>query len=238
MKLLAGTSGFSYKQWKGAFYPAGIRPSEMLSFYASQLPIVEINNTFYRLPRPEQLREWRAQVPAAFRFAIKAPRRITHVKRLAGCESELDYLFTALRELGPALGSILFQLPPFQRCDVPRLAAFLEGLPQGCRAAFEFRHPSWFEHGVYDVLASRGLALVMSETDDSGPLDSLPWTAPWAYLRLRKTDYSDAELDAWLTRLTAARLDEAQVFFKHEDEARGPLFAATFIHRHASGSSS
>jgi uncharacterized protein YecE (DUF72 family) len=230
MKLLAGTSGFSYKEWKGAFYPDKIRPDGMLAFYAGRLPIVEINNTFYRLPKPEQLREWRAQVPPTFRFAVKAPRRITHVKRLADCAGEMQYLLTALRELDPMLGSILFQLPPFQRCDLPRLSTFTDLLPEGCRAAFEFRHASWHDDGVYALLAARNFALVMSETDDSGPLD-LPWTARWAYLRLRKTDYTNAQLQAWLDRLRAAPLDEAQVFFKHEDEAKGPLLAEWFLNR-------
>jgi len=237
MRLLAGTSGFSYKEWKGAFYPEKARPHEMLAFYASRLPVVEINNTFYRLPKPEQLREWRSQVPTTFKFAVKAPRRITHVKRLADCGAEVEYLLGALREIEPQLGSILFQLPPFQRCDVPRLAAFAALLPDGCRAAFEFRHPSWFDDAVYRVLAERNFALVLSETDESA-VAGLPWTARWAYLRLRKTDYSDAELTAWLGRLAAASLEEAQVFFKHEDEAKGPLLALELLSRYSSASSS
>ena len=237
MKLLAGTSGFSYKEWKGPFYPEKLRADEMLRFYASRLPTVEINNTFYRLPRAEQLREWRARVPATFRFAIKAPRRITHVKRLADCGADVEYLLNALRELEPLLGSILFQLPPFQRCDLPRLAAFAEQLPADCRAAFEFRHASWFDDAVFALLAARNFALVLSETDESDPAN-LPWTADWAYLRLRKTEYTDAELARWLERLAAAKLEEAQVFFKHEDEAKGPLLAEAFLSRYSSASGS
>lgn len=233
MKLYAGTSGFSYKEWKGPFYPPKLRADEMLAFYSSRLPIVEINNTFYRQPNAELLQAWRAAVPSTFRFAVKAPRRITHIKRLADCEAELQYFLTALHALEPMIGSVLFQLPPFQRCDVPRLAAFTALLPAECRAAFEFRHTSWFDEAVFSVLADRNCALVHSETDESGPLD-LPWTARWAYLRLRKTDYTAAELDAWLARLRSSTLDEAQIFFKHEDEAKGPLLAEAFLSRWSS----
>ncbi len=237
MRLLAGTSGFSYKEWKGAFYPEKARANEMLAFYASRLPIVEINNTFYRLPKAEQLREWRSQVPDSFEFAVKASRRITHIKRLADCAADVEYFSSVVREIEPQLASVLFQLPPFQRCDVPRLAEFVRLLPEGYRAAFEFRHPSWFDAAVYDVLAQRNFALVLSETDETD-VAQLPWTARWAYLRLRKTNYTDAELDAWLERLSTAGLEEAQVFFKHEDEAKGPLLASEFLSRYSRASGS
>lgn len=228
MHILAGTSGFSYKEWKGPFYPAKLPAKRMLAYYAERLPIVEINNTFYRLPKAETLADWRAQVPDTFRFAVKATRRITHLKRLKDCHEELQYLLTTLQTLGEGLGSILFQLPPFFRCDVPTLAAFVELLPRGTKAAFEFRHESWFETAVFDLLARRGLPLVVTETDDA-PAPELPWTADWTYLRLRKSAYAEDELVRWIERLVAAGLEQAQVFFKHEEAAAGPHFAERFL---------
>jgi uncharacterized protein YecE (DUF72 family) len=228
LRLLVGTSGFSYKEWKGPFYPEKLPAREMLAYYAGRLPIVEINNTFYRLPRPDVLAGWRAQVPPTFRFAIKAARRITHLKRLKDCAGELGYLLETLAALGPALGSVLFQLPPFFKRDVPTLQAFVALLPEGAKAAFEFRHDSWLDSEVFALLASRDFALVVSETDEK-PARELPWTADWTYLRLRKSSYPQRELEAWLDRLVAGGLKEAQVFFKHEDEAAGPRFAEQFL---------
>jgi uncharacterized protein YecE (DUF72 family) len=227
MKILAGTSGFSYKEWAGAFYPDKLPAKGMLTYYATRLPIVEINNTFYRMPNEAAIAAWRAQVPESFRFAIKAPRRITHVKRLKGCEAELKFLFTALEALGPSLGSILFQLPPYAKVDVASLAAFVELLPAGCHAAFEFRNESWLDREVYSLLESRNLAQVHSEGERALEQD-LRWTADWAYLRLRRVVYTQADLDVWLKRLRNANLVEAQVFFKHEDQATGPLLAEQF----------
>jgi uncharacterized protein YecE (DUF72 family) len=229
MRILAGTSGFSYKEWQGPFYPEKLPAKAMLGFYATRLPTVEINNTFYRLPTAALLEGWRKQVPESFRFAVKAPRRITHIKRLKDCADEAGYLLTALQALEPGLGSILFQLPPFFKRDAQALAAFTEILPSGCKAAFEFRHDSWFDAETYDVLRARNFALVQSEEADTPPDRLLPWTADWAYLRLRKVDYVEADLAAWLERLRAADLDEAQVFFKHEDEATGPKLAERFL---------
>jgi uncharacterized protein YecE (DUF72 family) len=228
MRLLAGTSGFSYKEWQGPFYPEKLPAKAMLGHYAGRLPIVEINNTFYRMPNAAALEAWRAQVPETFRFAIKAPRRITHIRRLKDCGTEIEYLFAALPAIEPCLGSILFQLPPFFKRDVDVLAAFVAELPRGCRAAFEFRHDSWFADDVYAVLAARNFALVHSESDDT-PARDLPWTADWAYLRLRKTAYSTADLAAKLAKLRAAKLAEVQVFFKHEDEATGPRLALQLL---------
>src|SRR5690606_25091104 len=205
MAILAGTSGFSYKEWKGSFYPDRLPANAMLAYYASRLPAVEINNTFYRLPSAELVAGWRAQVPAGFRFALKAPRRITHVKRLADCAAELDAFLAAAARLGESLGAVLFQLPPHARVDAGRLAEFAAGLPSGTRAAFEFRHASWFAEPVYDVLAEHNFALAISESGPESKTD-LPWTADWAYLRLRKPGYDGAELRAWADRLRAAKL--------------------------------
>jgi uncharacterized protein YecE (DUF72 family) len=227
-RVLAGTSGFSYKEWKGHFYPQKLPAKGMLGFYATRLPIVEINNTFYRLPKAPVLAEWCAQVPPGFRFAIKAPRRITHLKRLRDCEEELSYFFATLETLGERLASILFQLPPFFRRDDDVLARFLAALPKGTKAAFEFRHDSWFDDAVFALLATRRVALVITETDEA-PARPLPWTASWTYLRLRKSSYGTDELASWLDKLLDADLEEAQVFFKHEDEAAGPRFAEALL---------
>jgi uncharacterized protein YecE (DUF72 family) len=227
MRLLAGTSGFSYKEWVGEFYPAKTQPKAMLAYYATRLPTVEINNTFYRMPTRAQLTGWRAQVSDAFRFAVKAPRRVSHIKRLRDCGDEMRVLLDGLAALGPCLGSVLVQLPPFFKVDVAALADFAAVLPAGCRAAFEFRNPSWLVDEVLDVLRGRDFALVQSESEEG--YEPLPWTADWAYLRLRKAAYSDAELRAWLERLRAAGVSEAQVFFKHEDAATGPKLAERLL---------
>ena len=231
MRLFAGTSGFSYKEWCGEFYPPKLPAREMLAHYAQRLPTVEINNTFYRLPTAALLEGWRSQVPESFRFAVKTPRRISHVKRLRDCGDDFRVLLKALETLEPCLGPLLVQLPPFFKCDREVLRAFVGEIPAGCHAAFEFRHESWFVPEVYDLLASRNLAVVQSEEADG--FTPAPWTADWAYLRLRKVDYTDADLDAWLARLRAGTLKSAHVYFKHEDAATGPKLAATFLERAA-----
>jgi uncharacterized protein YecE (DUF72 family) len=228
MKILAGTSGFSYKEWVGEFYPEKQQAKSMLAYYATRLPTVEINNTFYRMPNAAALQGWRSQVPESFRFAIKAPRRITHAKRLKDCASEVRYLLDALAAMGPCVGSILFQLPPHAKRDAGALGAFVELLPSGCRAAFEFRNASWFADEIYALLAGRNLALVQAEGDEAVERE-LPWTADWAYLRLRRVAYTESDLEVWLGRLRAAKLVEAQVFFKHEDQATGPKLAEQFL---------
>ncbi len=231
MQLFAGTSGFSYKEWCGEFYPPKLPPREMLTHYAQRLPTVEINNTFYRLPTAALLAGWRSQVPESFRFAVKTPRRISHVKRLRDCGDDFRVLLKALETLEPCLGPLLVQLPPFFKCDPDVLAAFVAELPAGCHAAFEFRHESWFVPQVYDLLASRNLAVVQSE--EAAGFTPAPWTADWAYLRLRKVDYTDADLDTWLSRLNTAALKSAHVYFKHEDAGTGPKLAAKFLERAA-----
>lgn len=228
MKLYAGTSGYSYSEWKGSFYPPTLPAAKMLSFYAERLPAVEINNTFYRLPRTDLLESWAAQVPEAFRFAIKASRRITHVKRLADAAEETDYLLNTLQVLGERLGVILFQLPPYLRKDLPRLERFVQLLPEGTPAAFEFRERSWFDEDVLACLRARALALCIADTDE-GVVEAITSTAPWGYLRLRRAEYSDADLAAWLHRVQGPDWEQAYVFFKHEDEGTGPRLAARFL---------
>jgi len=226
MRVLVGTSGFSYPAWRGSFYPEKLPESKMLGHYATRMGAVEINNTFYRMPTPETLARWAAETPDAFRFALKSPRRITHDRRLSDVTSAVERLDQAARALGEKLGPILFQLPPNMKKDVVRLDDFLATLPPGLRAAMEFRHTSWFEDDVYACLRTRGAALCIAESEElaTPPIA----TAPWGYLRLRRQDYDRAALDAWAERIQGQSWETAYVFFKHEDEAKGPDFAATF----------
>lgn len=223
MQLFCGTSGFSYKEWKGPFYPVGLAAADMLAWYATRLPTVEINNTFYRLPNPSLLERWRDQVPAHFRFAVKMSRRITHVKRLTDCAEETQRFFDVTRLLGEKLGAVLIQLPPQLRVDLERLERFLELLPGDCPIAFEFRHPSWRDDAVLSVLAARAAAWV--EMDETGAIapERLPDTAKFTYLRLRAADYSPDVLRSW--RRACAPFERALIYFKHEDKAQGPALA-------------
>ena len=181
MTLYVGTSGYSYKEWKGTFYPEKIPAKEMLSYYAARLPAVEINNTFYRLPQKSVLENWKEQVPASFRFSVKASQRITHFKRLKDVAEETGYLLDTAAALADRLGPILFQLPPNMKKDLPRLQDFLGCLPAGTRAAFEFRHPTWFDDDVLEVLSGKNHALCISDTDDL-PATHIDKTADWGYL--------------------------------------------------------
>lgn len=227
MRLLSGTSGFSYKEWKGAFYPEGLSATEMLRFYAERLPAVEINNTFYRLPRESVLEGWASQVGEGFRFALKASRRITHFKRLKEAEEETGYMLRTASVLGERLGAVLYQLPPNLKQDIERLDSFLAGLADPGRSAFEFRHESWFDETTYDCLRSYGAALCVADTDDAdGQIIS---TALWGYVRLRKEAYADDTLTTWADRIRSAGWDRAFVFFKHEDDAAGPHMAQRFL---------
>jgi uncharacterized protein YecE (DUF72 family) len=226
MQILVGTSGFSYAPWRGTFYPEKLPQERMLAYYAEKLPAVEINNTFYHMPKAEMLRGWAGETPDGFRFALKSPRRITHQQKLADVADSLAHLHEAAITLGNKLGPILFQLPPFLRKDVPRLTSFLAGLPPGMRAALEFRHASWFSPDVYEALRARDAALCIAESEDlATPLEP---TASWGYLRLRRQDYGDQELAAWAERLRAqaASWRTAYVFFKHEEQGKGPVLAA------------
>ena len=225
MDCFVGTSGYSYKEWKGTFYPAKLPANRMLGHYAGQLPAVEINNTFYRPPSESVLAAWAAQVPEHFRFALKAPQEITHVRRLAGAGDLVLQLADAAGTLGRRLGPILFQLPPNFRKDAPLLRDFLAELPRGCRAALEFRHESWFTDEVFALLRDHDAALCVADADD-GPEVPLVATAAWGYLRLRRADYPDDALNLWAGRIRAQGWGECFAFFKHEDAGTGPRFAA------------
>jgi len=222
VRILAGTSGWSYVAWRGTFYPPGLPSTRMLAEYASRLPTVEVNATAYRTPKPEQLAAWRSQAPHGFVFAVKAPQWITHRLRLRGAESSLARFLAATAELGDALGPVLFQLPPSMRKDLPLLRDFLALLPRGGRAAFQLPG-DWVEPDVIQALADAGAALCAVDGDDrSTPLVA---TAPFAYLRLRRAAYDDPALGAWLAELAARPWAEAFVYFKHEDGALGPRYA-------------
>jgi len=227
--IYAGTSGFSYKEWKGAFYPEKIKPDEMLAFYGTKLPAVEINNTFYRMPKKAVLEGWAEKVPEHFRFVIKASRRITHFKRLHDTDAEVSYLLSQLEELGDRLGCLLFQLPPNLKVDTDRLKIFLASLPGGTPAAFEFRHDSWFEEPVFDALRDAGAALCQADNDDDKKAPDIIATAPWGYLRLRRAKYSPAALKKWMKAIQDQDWSHSFVFFKHEDDAAGPKMAERFM---------
>jgi uncharacterized protein YecE (DUF72 family) len=226
LHLLAGASGYSYKPWKGPFYPKDLPDAEMLGFYAERLPTVEINNTFYRLPKAAVLEEWAARTPADFRFVLKASRKITHIHRLKDVGEMTGYLFETAAALGPKLGPILFQLPPYLKKDVDRLRRFFDGVGRGC-VAFEFRDESWLDDDVLEVLRGHDAALCVADTEGGPAGDDLPLpaTAGFGYLRLRRDDYDDAGLVRWLERIRAQPWSQAYVFFKHEDEGAAPRLA-------------
>ncbi|MGD8497048.1 MAG: DUF72 domain-containing protein [Gemmatimonadales bacterium] len=233
MTIRAGTSGFSYKEWKGEFYPADLPASQMLAFYAGRLPAVEINNTFYRMPKPEVLESWAERTPERFRFVLKASRRITHFKRLDAVDDELRYFLSTAGTLGPRLGAVLFQLPPNFKLDLGRLSSFLDLLGDPGRTAFEFRHPSWNADEVRQLLSERGAALVTADTDEEA--GRIVRTGSLGYLRLRRESYDADALADWATRVRDAGWSEAYVFFKHEDDAAGPRMAAEFMELLAAG---
>jgi uncharacterized protein YecE (DUF72 family) len=227
-RLAAGASGYSFKEWKGSFYPQNLKPEGMLAWYAERLPTVEINNTFYQMPKVAVLENWAKSTPEAFRFAIKASRRITHIARLKpeSAADSVDYLYRNLAALGAKRGPVLFQLPPAMKKDLPRLSGFLRLLPEGHGAAFEFRNASWFSDDVYEALRTAGAALCLSEREDNAP-PPLVETAAWGYVRLRLETYSDDDLRHWADRLAATAWRDIYVYFMHEPTA--PAYARTLM---------
>jgi len=223
MELWAGTSGYSYKEWCGHFYPEKLPGTAMLRYYAERFRTVEINNTFYRMPAESMLTQWTQQVPGNFAFTLKAPRRITHDNRLRDSEGNVAEFIRRAEILGDRLGVILFQLPPYLKKDVPRLNDFLALLPAGKQFAFEFRNETWQDDEIYDTLRRRGAILCVTDTDEG----DTPFvaTADCGYLRLRRTHYNDEELAAWAAQIAAKALPRTYVYFMHEDEALGTRFA-------------
>jgi uncharacterized protein YecE (DUF72 family) len=227
MKIYIGTSGFGYKEWKGIFYPEKIAPKEMLRFYSEHFNTVEVNNTFYHMPTEGLLPSWAGQVPDNFVFAFKAPQIITHLKRLRNVEEETEYLFRTLSLLDRKLGPVLFQFPKSFQADRPQLEAFLDLIPPNNSCAFDFRSPSWHGTEILDLLKERRCSLCLEDTDDN-PTREITGTASWGYLRLRRTEYSEADLSQWLERILKQKWEKAFVFFKHEEEALGPQRAIRF----------
>lgn len=225
MAILVGTSGYNYPEWRGSFYPEKLAANRMLAYYAEQFPTVEINYTFYRMPTEALLESWRLGTPDRFCFTLKAPRRITHDARLRGCESLVEALCRTAPVLGTKLGLLLFQLPPTSRKDAALLASFVSMLPAGARAAFEFRHESWFDPEVFAILRDRNLALCIADSEKmSTPLEM---TADYAYFRLRDEGYQESDLLRWAEVIGGLSVADTFVYFKHEEQGLGPVFART-----------
>jgi uncharacterized protein YecE (DUF72 family) len=228
MNLYVGTSGYSYKEWKGTFYPEDLPEKQMLHFYGERFRTVEINNTFYRMPKASVLEAWTAEVPADFKFVLKASQRITHMQRLKDADDSLAYLLKVAGVLKEQLGPLLFQLPPYLKKDVPRLRDFLQLLPAERCAAFEFRHQTWFDSEVFELLREHEAVLCIAEAENDLEIPFVS-TADWGYLRLRRPDYGDKELKDWSKQVRDQGWREAYIFFKHEEEGKGPAMAKRFL---------
>ena len=227
MKIRVGTSGYGYKEWKGVFYPEKISPHEMLHFYGTRLNAVEINYTFYHMPTVAGLSDWAEQVPDDFTFSLKAPQVITHQKLLRHVGEETKYFFRTLALLEKKAGPPLFQLPGSFRAKPEVLEEFLTLIPDTMPCAFEFRSKSWFKKEILDLLRAKGHSLCTADSDEK-PAEEIISTANWGYLRLRRSDYTEADLSQWLERILAQNWEQVFVFFKHEDEAKGPELARRF----------
>jgi uncharacterized protein YecE (DUF72 family) len=228
MQVRVGTSGYNYPEWKGTFYPADLKSARFLPYYAERFSTVEINATFYRMPTAKTVEAWAAAVPDGFTFVLKAPQRITHFARLRDVDDPVRAFCDAARALGPRLGPLFFQLPPNLKKDVSRLGDVLVLLPPDLRAAFEFRHESWFADDVYERLRARNAALCIADTEEgTTPAEA---TADWGYLRLRAVEYPDEDLRRWVAtvRRVGAHWRDAFVFFKHEERGTGPALARRF----------
>jgi uncharacterized protein YecE (DUF72 family) len=223
MRVRVGTSGFSYKEWKGTFYPEDLPDARMLGYYAERFDTVEINNTFYRMPKPSVVAGWGAEVPRDFSFALKAQGKLVHWGKVEELGSTAKTFFAAAGKLGPKLGPVLVALPGYQQKSLDKLRTFLAFVPKGVRVAFDVAHPSWHDEEVYAELRARGAALCL--VDDTAVTTPLVATAPFGYLRLRKTTYGRAQIAAWAERILAQPWREAWVFLKHEDAATGPRLA-------------
>ena len=229
MSLYVGTSGYSYKEWKGSFYPDKISAKDMLSYYASRLQAVELNNTFYRLPQESMIDTWKAQVPDNFRFSVKASQLITHFKKLKDAAKETRLMLKRFAAFEDRLGAVLFRLPPDMKKDIKRLETFLKHLPADPPAAFQLEDPTWLDEKVLALLRSQNRALSITDTDEM-PISQINKTADWGYVRLRRVNYSESELKEWVARIRAQDWTNTYVFFKHEDEGTGPQLAARFLH--------
>jgi uncharacterized protein YecE (DUF72 family) len=226
-----GTSGYNYPEWKGSFYPSNLAAAKMLPYYAARFPTVEINYTFYRMPTEKLVAGWAAQTPSPYQLTLKAPRRITHDSRLKNCGQLAADFCRIAGTLEDKLGVLLFQLPPSLKKDLGAFDAFLDDLPRGARAAFEFRHQSWFDDEVFERLAARRLALCVADSEKlSTPVRI---TADYAYFRLRDEGYTSHDIAAWADVIAkeAAVCADVFVYFKHEEEGKGPEFARMLMQR-------
>jgi uncharacterized protein YecE (DUF72 family) len=235
MHINDGTSGYSYKEWKGHFYPEKLPDKKMLACYAEQLSTVEINSTFRRFPTASTVEAWAAQVPASFRFVLKARQTITHFRRLVNAEEQIDDFINLASRLGKRQGPLLFQLPPNFKKNVPRLDAFLKYVGRRAAVVLQLQHESWFDEDVYQCLRSHQAALCVAEADDQ-PATELVRTADWGYVRLREEKYTKAQLNKWIERLRKQDWSEVYVFFKHEDAGAGPKLATRFMELAAANS--
>ncbi len=225
MNVLVGTSGFQYAEWKGNFYPENITAQKMLSFYAEHFLTTEINYTFHRTPSVKTIGNWTKLTPEHFRFSLKAPQKITHWAKLRNCADSLNFFERSVSGLGSQLGPILFQLPPSFKQDKDLLNDFLTSLPAGLRAAFEFRHTSWFEDEIFAVLREHQAALCIAENSDIATPTVA--TADFGYLRLRRQDYEEADIRKWAETVLALQnqWNHVFVYFKHEESGLGPKLA-------------
>ena len=228
-QAFVGTSGFDYREWKPGFYPADLARKQFLGYYAARFRSVELNNTFYRIPDARRIASWAASTADDFRFALKAPRTITHKERLKLPSEALRYFLQSASGLRQRLGALLFQLPPFFRCDRERLAEFLAVLPREIPAAFEFRHASWFAPDVYRILENGAAALCINDGDDG--TTPVVLTARFAYVRLRRSNYPPERLGAWqeTTRVWVNQGIDVFAFIKHQDNPQAPRVAAEFF---------
>jgi uncharacterized protein YecE (DUF72 family) len=228
MNFWIGTSGFQYTEWKGNFYPEDLPTAKMLPFYAGRFSSTEINYTFRRIPAPKTIENWRTLTPEEFRFALKAPQKITHWSKLRDCADTLEYFLKVVTGLGERLGPVLFQLPPTFKKDAEVLNSFLRELPS-MRSAFEFRNESWFDQEIFDLLKSRNIALCIADTDTISTPKQI--TADYGYLRLRREDYMKADVEQWaeFVREQKSNWQEAFVYFKHEESGIGPKLARQMI---------
>ena len=230
MKSWIGTSGFQYAEWKGNFYPEDLAAAKMLPYFAERLSTTEINYTFHRIPSPKTIENWKAQTPETFRFALKAPQKITHFAKLRDCQDTIAYFCRVVADLGDRLGPILFQLPPNFKKNVEVLDSFLRELPK-MKAAFEFRHESWLDEEIFTLLRSRNIALCLADTEKLAAPREV--TADYGYLRLRREDYTSADVERWaeFVRGKAALWQETFVYFKHEESGIGPQLATQMAER-------
>jgi uncharacterized protein YecE (DUF72 family) len=228
MNFWIGTSGFQYSEWKGNFYPEDLSTAKMLPFYAERFSTTEINYTFHRIPAQKTIENWKAQTPEEFRFALKAPQKITHWSKLRDCANTLEYFCKVVTDLGNRLGPVLFQLPPTFKKDMDVLCSFLRELPS-MRAAFEFRNESWFDDEIFDLLRSRNIALCIADTDTIATPKEI--TADYGYLRLRREDYTQEDVKRWsdFAREQNAKWADAFIYFKHEESGIGPKLAGQMM---------